>query len=119
MITTGRTVGSSKQCKQRKRTSKKAQRLAYTLTSKIISERSDIVTAIIQFFLWAFIINEILDRLAPLLEKLDRRRRLKELIKLNLRMSENALTDYAAGYFYGKAKQFENELRETRYFNYD
>lgn len=116
MITTGRTVGSLKQCKPRKRTSKKVQRLAYTLTSKIISERSDIVTAIIQFFLWAFIITEILDRLAPLLEKLDRRRRLKELIKLNMRMSENALTDYAAGYFYGKAKQYEIELQETRLF---
>ena len=74
---------------------------------------------ILQLCLWAFIITEVIDITAPVLEKLKTRRKLKRKIKFNLRQYENAASDCWAGYFYGKAKQFENELRETRYFNYD
>jgi hypothetical protein len=35
------------------------------------------------------------------------------------RLSEAADSDYKSGFFYGKAKQFEQKLSETRYFDYE
>ena len=36
-----------------------------------------------------------------------------------MRLSKKADSDYKAGFFYGKAKLFEQKLKETRYFDYD
>lgn len=77
------------------------------------------MTTILQLCLWAFIITEVIDITAPVLEKLKTRRKLKRLVKSNMRLYENADSDYKAGFFYGKAKLFEQKLKETRYFYYD
>lgn len=77
------------------------------------------MTTILQLCLWAFIITEVIDITAPVLEKLKTRRKLKRLVKSNMRLYKNADTDYEAGFFYGQAKLFEKELKETRYFDYD
>ena len=45
-----------------------------------------------------------------------RRRKLRRLVRLYMRLSDNADSDYKAGFFYGIAKHYENELKETRYF---
>lgn len=50
---------------------------------------------------------------------LKRRRKLRKLVKMYLRLSKNADSDYKSGFFYGKAKLFEQKLKETRYFDYD
>jgi len=77
------------------------------------------MTAFIQICLWLFVLNEIADRIAPLQETWKRRSRLKKLVKMNKRLSDKADSDYKAGFFYGKAKQYENELKEMRYFDYE
>ena len=77
------------------------------------------MTAFIQISLWLFVIGEITERIGPLFERLKRRRKLKKLVKMNKRLSEKADSDYKAGFFYGKAKQYENELKEMRYFYYE
>lgn len=77
------------------------------------------MTTILQICLWAFIIIEVIDITAPVLEKLKTRRKLKRLVKSNMRLYENADNDYEAGFFYGQAKLFEQKLKETRYFDYE
>ena len=77
------------------------------------------MTTILQLCLWAFIITEVIDITAPVLEKLKTRRKLKRLVKSNMRLYENADTDYEAGFFYGKAKRYEKEFKETRFFDYE
>jgi len=77
------------------------------------------MTAFIQISLWLFVIGEIAERIGPLLERLKRRRKLKKLVKMNKKLSDKADSDYKAGFFYGKAKQYENELKEMRYFDYE
>ena len=77
------------------------------------------MTAIIQVCLWLFVLSEIYERLSPKLDILKRRRKLRRLFKMYMRLSENADSDYKAGFFYGEAKQFEKKLKETRYFDYE
>ena len=77
------------------------------------------MTAIIQVCLWLFVLSELYERLSPKLEILKRRRKLRRLFKMYLRLSKNADSDYKAGFFYGKAKQFEQKLKETRFFDYE
>lgn len=77
------------------------------------------MTAIIQVCLWLFVLNEIYERLSPKLDILKRRKKYKEAIKNYMRLSESAPNDLYAGYFYGKAKLFEQKLKETRYFDYE
>jgi hypothetical protein len=36
-----------------------------------------------------------------------------------MQLSEAVDNDYDSGFFYGKAKLFEQKLKETRYFDYD
>lgn len=36
-----------------------------------------------------------------------------------MKLSKNADSDYIAGFFYGKAKLYEKELKETRFFDYE
>lgn len=77
------------------------------------------MTAIIQVCLWLFVMSEICERLSPMLAIMKRRRKLRRLFKMYLRLSENADSDYKSGFYYGKAKQFELKLKETRYFDYE
>lgn len=77
------------------------------------------MTAIIQVCLWLFVLNEIYERLSPMLDILKKRIQYKRVAKTYMRLSEKADSDYKAGFFYGKAKLFEQKLKETRYFNYD
>lgn len=77
------------------------------------------MTAIIQVCLWLFVLSEIYERLSPQMDILKRRRKLRKLVKMYLRLSKNADSDYKAGFFYGKAKQFEQKLKETRFFDYE
>ena len=77
------------------------------------------MTAIIQIFLWAFLLFELSELISPIMEILRRRMKLRRLVKVNMKLSENADSDYIAGFFYGKAKQFEQKLKETRFFDYE
>lgn len=77
------------------------------------------MTAFIQISLWLFVLGEIAERIGPLFDRLKRRRRLRKLVKMNLRLSSNADSDYKAGFFYGRAKLYENKLKETRLFDYE
>ena len=77
------------------------------------------MTAIIQVCLWLFVLNEIYERLSPMLYTLEKRIQYKSAAKTYMRLSEKADSDYKAGFFYGKAKLFERKLKETRYFDYD
>lgn len=77
------------------------------------------MTAIIQVCLWLFVLNEIYERLLPMLDILKKRIQYKRTAKTYMRLSKKADSDYKAGFFYGKAKLFEQKLKETRYFDYD
>jgi hypothetical protein len=77
------------------------------------------MTAIIQVCLWLFVLNEIYERLSPMLGILKKRIQYKRTAKTYMRLSKKADSDYKAGFFYGKAKLFEQKLKETRYFDYD
>lgn len=77
------------------------------------------MTAIIQVCLWIFVLNEIYEKLLPMLNILKQRLKYRRSAKMYMHLSENADSDYKAGFFYGKAKLFEQKLKETRYFNYD
>ena len=77
------------------------------------------MTAIFQVCLWLFVLNELYERLSPKLDIFKRRIKYKEAVKNYMRLYEAAPNDLYAGYFYGKAKLFEQKLKETRYFNYD
>lgn len=77
------------------------------------------MTAIIQVCLWLFVLNEIYERLSPMLDILKKRIQYKRTAKTYMCLSKKADSDYKAGFFYGKAKLFEQKLKETRYFDYD
>ena len=77
------------------------------------------MTAIIQVCLWLFVLNELYERLSPKLDILKKRIQYKKAAKAYMRLSENADSDYKSGFFYGKAKQFEQKLKETRFFYYE
>lgn len=77
------------------------------------------MTAIIQVCLWLFVLNEIYERLSPMLDILKKRIQYKRTAKTYMRLSKKADSDYKAGFFYGKAKLFEQKLKETRYIDYD
>lgn len=77
------------------------------------------MTAIIQVCLWLFVLNEIYERLSPMLDILKKRIQYKRTAKTYMRLSKKADSDYKAGFFYGKAKQFEQKLKETRFFDYE
>ena len=77
------------------------------------------MTAIIQVCLWLFVLNEIYERLSPMLDMLKKRIQYKRTARKYMRLSKKADSDYKAGFFYGKAKLFEQKLKETRYFDYD
>lgn len=81
------------------------------------SKEGDIMTAIIQICLWFFLLVQISELIAPIKEIIKRRSRLRKLVKKNMRLSENADSDYKAGFFYGQAKLYEKELNETRLFD--
>lgn len=98
----------------------KAQKPVSRRITRIISERSEkAMTAIIQVCLWLFVLNELYERLSPKLDIMKKRIKYKRTARSYMRLSENAENDYKAGFFYGKAKQFEQKLKETRYFYYD
>ena len=85
-----------------------------------VSKGSDSkMTAFIQVCLWLFLLDRICEIILPIAEVMKHRRKLRRIIKFNLRQYENAASDCWAGYFYGKAKLYEKELKETRYFDYD
>jgi len=77
------------------------------------------MTAFIQVCLWLFVLNEIYERLSPMLDILKKRIQYKRTAKTYMRLSKKADSDYKAGFFYGKTKLFEQKLKETRYFDYD
>lgn len=77
------------------------------------------MTAIIQVCLWLFVLNEIYERLSPMLDILKKRIQYKRTAKTYMRLSKKADSDYKAGFFYGKAKLFEQKLKETRFFDYE
>ena len=77
------------------------------------------MTSIIQVCLWLFVLNEIYEWLSPMLDIFKRRIKYKKAIKNYMRLSELASNDLYAGYFYGKAKLFEQKLKETRYIDYE
>lgn len=77
------------------------------------------MTAIIQVCLWLFVLNEICERLSPMLDILKKRIQYKRTAKTYMRLSKKADSDYKAGFFYGKAKLFEQKLKETRFFDYE
>lgn len=77
------------------------------------------MTAIIQVCLWLFVLNEIYERLSPKMDILKKRIQYKRAARSYMKLSKNADSDYKAGFFYGKAKLFEQKLRETRYFDYE
>ena len=77
------------------------------------------MTAIIQVCLWLFVLNEIYERLSPKLDILKKRIKYKRAAKSYMKLSKNADSDYKAGFFYGKAKLFEQKLKETRFFDYE
>ena len=84
-----------------------------------VSKEGERMTAIIQVLLWAFVIYETCEKIHPFTDILKRRRKLKRLVKMNMRLSKNADSDYKAGFYYGKAKHYEKELKETRFFDYE
>lgn len=77
------------------------------------------MTAILQVCLWLFVASQIYERLSPKMDILKRRIKYKKAAKMYMRLSQTADNDYKSGFFYGKAKLFEQKLKETRYFNYD
>lgn len=77
------------------------------------------MTAIIQVSLWLFVLNEIYERLSPMLDILKQRMKYRRSAKMYMRLYEAADSDYKSGFFYGKAKLFEQKLKETRYFDYE
>lgn len=74
------------------------------------------MTAFIQVCLWLFLLVRISEMISPIAPIMKRRRKLRRLVRLYMRLSDNADSDYKAGFFYGIAKHYENELKETRYF---
>lgn len=77
------------------------------------------MTAFIQVCLWLFVLSEIYEMLSPKLDILKKRIQYKRAARKYMRLSKKADSDYKAGFFYGKAKLFEQKLKETRYFDYD
>lgn len=77
------------------------------------------MTALIQFSLWVFVLYRLDIILTPKVEIFKKRIKLKRSARMYMRLSEKADSDYKSGFFYGKAKQFEQKLRETRYFDYE
>lgn len=77
------------------------------------------MTALIQFSLWLFLLYRLDNILTPKIEIFKKRIKLKRSARMYHRLSEAADSDYKSGFFYGKAKQFEQKLRETRYFDYE
>ena len=84
-----------------------------------VSKEGDTMTAIIQICLWAFLLFELSELISPIMEIIRRRMKLRRLVKANMKLSENADSDYIAGFFYGKAKRYEKELKETRFFDHE
>lgn len=77
------------------------------------------MTALIQFSLWVFVLYRLGIILTPKVEIFKKRIKLKRSARMYMRLSKAADSDYKSGFFYGKAKQFEQKLRETRYFDYE
>ena len=77
------------------------------------------MTAFIQVCLWLFVLSELYEMLSPKLDILKKRIQYKRTARKYMRLSKKADSDYKAGFFYGKAKLFEQKLKETRYFDYD
>ena len=77
------------------------------------------MTAIIQVCLWLFVLSQIYERISPKMDILKKRLKYKRAVKMYMRLSQTADSDYKSGFFYGKAKLFEQKLKETRYFDYD
>lgn len=77
------------------------------------------MTAIIQVCLWLFVLSELHDRISPKLDILKQRIKYRKAAKMYMKLSNEADSDYKSGFFYGKAKQFEQKLSETRYFDYE
>lgn len=77
------------------------------------------MTAIIQIALWLFVLYHVAGLISPKIDILKERAKYKKSARMYMRLSRKADSDYKSGFFYGKAKQFEQKLRETRYINYD
>ena len=76
------------------------------------------MTAFIQVCLWLFVLSEIYEMLSPKLDIWKKSIQYKRTARKYMRLSKKADSDYKAGFFYGKAKLFEQKLKETRYFDY-
>lgn len=77
------------------------------------------MTAIIQVCLWLFVLSELYEMISPKLDILQQRMKYRKTAKMYMKLSNEADSDYKSGFFYGKAKQFEQKLNETRYFDYE
>ena len=108
-----------KPCELPKKVKRTAQKFISGHCCVTVSKEGERMTAFIQIFLWAFLLFELSELISPIMEILRRRMKLRRLVKANMKLSENADSDYIAGFFYGKAKRYEKELKETRYFDYD
>lgn len=77
------------------------------------------MTTIIQIALWLFVLYHVAGLVLPKLDILKERAKYKKSARMYRRLSRTADSDYKSGFYYGKAKFFENKLNETRYINYD
>ena len=77
------------------------------------------MTAVIQTSLWLFVLCSLWEMISPKIDILKERIKYKKAAKMYMRLSRKADSDYKSGFFYGKAKLFEQKLSETRYFDYE
>lgn len=69
------------------------------------------MTEIIQFCLWVFVGTVIIEKVAPISDILKKKAKYKRAAKMYMLLSKAADSDYKAGFFYGKAKLFEQKAR--------
>lgn len=77
------------------------------------------MTEFLQVFLLAFAVSSLYDLISPKAKILKKRIKLRRAAKMYMQLSEAVDNDYDSGFFYGKAKLFEQKLKETRYFDYE
>ena len=69
------------------------------------------MTEIIQVCLWVFVGTVLIEKIAPKIDILKKKAKYKRAAKQYMLLSKAADSDYKAGFFYGKAKLFEQKAR--------
>lgn len=69
------------------------------------------MTELLQICLWVFVGTVIIEKVSPSIDILKKKAKYKKAAKMYMLLSKAADSDYKAGFFYGKAKLFEQKAR--------